>query len=83
MGGARLWTELLFGGRLRRVHIFCGTVPASALAALTAATAAAAALTAATAAAVALAAATVPTPCSPSPPHAPTLPWRMKAESKR
>eukprot|EP00964_Phaeocystis_antarctica_P098194 scaffold64239_cov56-Phaeocystis_antarctica.AAC.2 len=74
MGGARLWTpELLFGRRLRRVHIFCGAVPAAALAALTAATAAA----------VALAAATVPTPCSPSPPHAPTLPWRMKAESKR
>ena len=72
MGGARLRTELLFGRRLRRVHIFCGTVPAAALAALTAATAAA----------VALAAATVPTP-SPGPPHAPTPPWRMKAEFKR
>ena len=58
VGGARLWTELLFGRRLPRVQIFCGTVPAAALAALTAALAA---LTAATAAALALAGATAPT----------------------
>eukprot|EP00964_Phaeocystis_antarctica_P127672 scaffold91374_cov60-Phaeocystis_antarctica.AAC.3 len=57
MGGARLWTELLFGTRRRRVHILCGAVPAAALAAATAATAATAAL----------AAATVP---APGPPHA-------------
>ena len=75
MGGARLWTELLFGRRLRRVHIFCGAVPAAALAALAAATAAAAAL----------AAATVPTQCSPGPPYAlrrsPGPPARVKPHS--
>ena len=65
VGGARLWTELLFGRRLPRVQIFCGTVPAAALAALTAAlaalTAALTTLTAATAAALALAGAPAPT----------------------
>ena len=43
MGGARLWTELLFGRRQARDRVLCGAVPAAATAAVTAATAAVAA----------------------------------------
>ena len=39
MGGARLWTELLFGRRLPREGVLCGAVPAAAAAAVAAATA--------------------------------------------
>ena len=37
MGGARLWTELLFGRRLPRDRVLCGAVSAAATAAVTAA----------------------------------------------
>ena len=43
MGGARLWTELLFGRRQARDRVLCGAVPAASTAAVTAATAAVAA----------------------------------------
>ena len=57
MGGARLWTELHFGGRRPGDRVFCGAVPvAAALFALAAALAAAAISVAAIAVAAAAAA---------------------------